>query len=144
MFYNKTLGLFVLNKGIKHMKQKFGNDVKILWQDKIRHFGLPISFTKYSLVQKEGLWTKLIVEKGWLSTSIDEVNVYRIYDVSVFVDLIAKMYKVGNVLLYCDDASHQKITLKNIKNPYQIHRLITDIVEEEKKNRKYFITESQN
>lgn len=34
---------------------KLDKDVEILWQDKIRHFGMPISFTKYILAKKGDL-----------------------------------------------------------------------------------------
>ena len=123
---------------------KLDKDVEILWQDRIRHFGMPISFTKYILARKGDLWIKLFIKKGFLTTQIDEVNFYRIYDLTTYVSLGAKIFRCGTVELYCDDASHQKINLTNIKNPYKVHRLFADLIEQEKKNRRFYISEIQN
>ena len=50
-----------------------------LWHDKKRTlFGLPLSFTKYSLSEE-----RLFIEKGFLNKQEDEVRLYRIMDISL-------------------------------------------------------------
>ena len=56
------------------------NNTKItLWQDKKRPiFGLPLSFTKYTLTNE-----KLVIDSGVLARKQEEVRLYRIVDFSV-------------------------------------------------------------
>ena len=42
----------------------FGMDTKILWKDRKRILGMPISFTRYNIVKKEGSWAKLFITAG--------------------------------------------------------------------------------
>ena len=54
-----------------------------LWTDKKRTiFGLPISFTRYSLTEE-----RLFIETGFLNKIEDEVRLYRIMDISLRVSL---------------------------------------------------------
>mgnify|MGYP000064782610 FL=1 len=50
----------------------------IVWKDRKRTlFGLPWSFTKYSLSDD-----RLFISTGFLSTKEDEVRLYRIMDIT--------------------------------------------------------------
>lgn len=54
-------------------------DLKIIWKDRKRPiFGLPLSFTKYTLLED-----KLLIDTGFLSTKQEEVKLYRIMDVTL-------------------------------------------------------------
>ena len=48
---------------------------RIIWQDKKRILGLPLSFTKYSFSEN-----RLFVEKGFIKSTKDELLMYRILD----------------------------------------------------------------
>lgn len=122
---------------------KFGRNVKILWSDTKRWCGMPITFTKYYLVKKEGEFIKLIMERGFLHTEIEETNAYRIDDVSVYQSLSNKIFGVGNVEVYCKDASTNKIIITRVKDPFQLRSLINDLVEEDRKRRKITQAEIQ-
>lgn len=119
------------------------NDVEVLWKDTKRIFGMPISFTKYALIRKEGQWIKLVEESGFLSTNIEEIMLFRVDDVGVFQSLGGKMFGVGSVDVYCKDASCDVLTLKNIKNPYKVKNLIADLVERDKRERNIRYSEVQ-
>ena len=110
----------------------FDDGVEILWQDKKRIFGLPISFTTYALVCKPGLYTKLVKVSGLLTTRIEEVHCYRVDDISSYQSLTDKMFNVGNINVYCNDASCNILKLEKIKNPLKIKQLINDKVETER------------
>lgn len=116
--------------------KSISNNVNIIWQDTKRIFGMPISFTKYAIIEaKSGEWIKIVEESGVLSTNVEEVMAYRVDDVGVFQSATAKLFGVGNVEIYCKDASTDVLVLKNIKNPYKVKDIITDIVERERRKR---------
>lgn len=110
------------------MDTKFGSNTTILWSDKKRILGMPISFTKYSLVVSDE-WEKIFIKTGVLSTTIDELNLYRIYDIKITQSLGQKMFNVGTISLYSNDATSPIIDLINIKNPYKIRNLLSERIE---------------
>lgn len=123
--------------------RRFGKDVKVLWKDKKRNFGLPLSFTTYSIIEKPGKWIKLFVEKGFLYTHIEETQAYRIDDFSVFESFSNKIFGVGNIKIYCNDASSHYFIIQRVKNPYKVHELIADCVERDRSRRNFRATEMQ-
>ena len=105
----------------------------VIWEDRKRYFGMPISFTKYKIVIQEGMFAKLINQVGLLSTRIEDINLYRVDDLSVHQSLGGKILGVGNVTVYCRDASCDKIVLRNIKDPYKVYQLLIKEVAEDRK-----------
>lgn len=112
--------------------KRFGHDVKIVWTDKKRYFGMPISFTRYSLVEKPNSWIKVFLDTGFLSTSHEEVHAYRIFDISIRQSLFDKMFNVGTILLQCKDISNPNLYLTRVKDPFRVREIIAEIVERER------------
>ena len=110
----------------------FDDSVEILWQDKKRIFGMPISFTSYALVCKPGLYTKLVKVTGLLTTKIEEVHCYRVDDIGCYQSLSDKILNVGTINVYCNDASCDILKLEKIKNPLKVKQMINDKVETER------------
>lgn len=104
-----------------------------VWEDRKRYFGLPLSFTRYKIVTQEGMYAKLINQNGFLSTKIEDINLYRVDDLSVHQSLTNKLFGVGSVTVYVRDATCDKIVLRNIKNPYQVYQLLVKMVAEDRK-----------
>ena len=52
--------------------------MNVLWHDRKRYLGLPISFTKYSVSED-----RLFVKTGLFNLTQDEVKLYRILDLSL-------------------------------------------------------------
>jgi uncharacterized membrane protein YdbT with pleckstrin-like domain len=98
----------------------------LLWSDKKRIFGLPISFTHYKL--EDG---RLHIKKGLFSTHYDELMLYRVFDIKMVETFGQKLFGVGTIILYTNDASSPEKILKieNIKKPLNIKVLISDEVE---------------
>lgn len=103
---------------------------KRLWEDKKRYFGLPISFTQY-YVENDRLYLK----KGFLSTEVNEVLLYRILDVKSSRKLGQKIFGVGTVSIYSADQSNRVITLDNVKDSDKVHKFLSDLVEKERRER---------
>lgn len=101
-----------------------------IWKDRKRYLGLPLSFTKFYI--ENG---RLYIERGLFNTEIDEIILYRILDIKTTRSFGQKMSGVGTITLYSADSANKTIELKNIKKPKDVHRLISDIVEEQRKEK---------
>lgn len=122
-------------------KQIYGEGTNVIWSDKKRYFGLPISFTRYSIVEKEGVWVKLYYDTGFLSTRHEEVMMYRVFDISLHQSLFDRIFGVGSIQLYCKDESMEYFTILKVKNPFQVRDLISDLVEQQRAEKGFRIGE---
>ncbi len=120
---------------------QFGSGTKILWKDRKRWCGLPWSFTRYYLVEKEGSWLKLFSSVGLFSTYSEEVNLYRIYDISVVQTLSNKIWGTGTIVLYCNVNSTEKVYLVRVKDPYKVRAMLAELIEVERAKKGYRIAE---
>ena len=70
-----------------------------LWSDKKRTlFGLPLSFTRYTLTSE-----KLLIKIGFLSTREEEIKLYRILDFTVRKTLFQRIFGVGDIEVHTAD-----------------------------------------
>ncbi len=99
----------------------------ILWQDRKRHFGLPLSFTKYSMSED-----RLFVEKGFLNLEQDEVRLYRILDVQLRRSLGQRIFGVGSIFVSSSDKSLGTFEIRNIKNAANVKEMISVQVEQQR------------
>ena len=122
---------------------KFDKSCEVIWRDRKRHLGLPISFYRYYIVKKEGEWVKFFRHKGFLSAIIDDINVYRCYDVTLFVSFADKIFGTGTIEISSNDAHAPIFHMRHIKNPYKVRDLISNLIEIESKKKNVGITEFQ-
>src|SRR5574344_2414462 len=115
-------------------KQRWGATSVIEWEDKKRYLGMPISLTHYYLVSSED-WTKIFVRTGLLFTREEEINLYRIYDITVTSTLGEKLFGVGTITLYSKDESLPVCSIQHIKNVAKVRNLLAAKIEEEKAKR---------
>lgn len=100
---------------------------EILWKDRKRYFGLPISFTVYSFD-----CNRLYIKKGLIHTTVDELLLYRVLDIKLARRLSQKIFRVGSIILDTADKTHNQITLKNVKDSERVRKAISAIVEKER------------
>lgn len=106
-------------------------DEKILWKDRKRYLGLPISFTVYSLDNN-----RLYLKKGFLNSVTDELLLYRILDVKLSRSLGQKIFGVGTIVLSTADQSNPILTIKNVRNSDRTRKLLSNIVERERNEKR--------
>lgn len=106
---------------------KFNEDSKVLWNDRKRILGMPISFTKYQLGD-----SRLTKKSGLIKTEVDETLLYRVLDVKMTQTLGQKILRVGTVTIYCADKSTPILELKNVKEPDKVRRFLSKLVEEKR------------
>ncbi|MCI6542902.1 MAG: PH domain-containing protein [Firmicutes bacterium] len=122
----------------------FGKGTNIIWKDKKRWCGLPWSFTNYYLVEKKGSWLKLFSFVGWLNVQSEELNLYRVYDMSVQTTLSNRMFGTGTIVLHCNANSQPTVSLTRIKDPYKVRAMLQEYIESERAKRGNRIGEFTN
>ncbi len=101
------------------------------WEDRKRHLGLPLSFTKYRLSDD-----RLFCETGLLNVRADEVLLYRIRDLQVNISLGQRIFGVGTVTVISSDQSMPHLDLQNVKHPREVKEIIHRSVEAAKEKRR--------
>ncbi len=122
------------------MANNWGEGSQVVWKDRKRILGMPISFTRYYLVDDPD-WTKVFVKTGLLFTREEEVNLYRIYDISLTSSLGEKIFGVGTIVLYSKDESTPTLVIRHVKNPTYVRNMLADKIEEEKTKRGFRVAE---
>lgn len=105
--------------------------IEYLWKDRKRYFGLPISFTRYSLSED-----RLFTSVGFLNIKDDEILLYRVRDIDTSRSLWQRIFGVGTVSVMSSDKTMPTLVLKNIKDPVFVKELIHKQVEETKIKRR--------
>lgn len=119
--------------------------MEYLWSDRKRTiFGLPLSFTKYSL-DKE----RLFIERGFLNKREDEVRLYRIMDVSLTRSLGQRIFGVGTIHCCSADKSLRDFDILSVKNAKEVKEQLSTLVEEQREekrviNREYMLDGEEN
>lgn len=99
----------------------------IIWQDRKRYLGLPLSFTVYKFDAN-----RFYEKKGFLNTKEEEILLYRVLDVSLKRSLWQKIFGVGTIVLSTADQSTPILEVKNVKNSDRVRRALSNIVEKER------------
>lgn len=103
---------------------------EILWSDRKRILGMPISFTKYSIDNE-----RLYIKKGFFSTESDEILLYRILDIKTTQSLGQKLFGVGTIRLYSADRTDMNLEIKNVKKAAKLHRYLSDLIESNRRSK---------
>lgn len=98
--------------------------IVIFWSDRKRYFGLPISFTKYSLSAE-----RVFVTKGLIKTTYEQTMLYRVVDVKCSITLWQRFFGVGTVTILSNDKSAPEVVLSNIQNPLHVKEMVHHLVE---------------
>ena len=102
-------------------------DDKILWKDRKRWLGMPLSFTRYEVSED-----RIIVRRGLLNTEVDETLIYRIMDIKLVRSLGQKIFGVGTVTLISTDKSCPELELKNIKQSDHVRKFLSKLIEQQR------------
>ena len=90
-------------------------------------FGLPLTFTTYTLSAK-----KLEIKSGLLTTVTDDTLLYRIMDTTLRRTLIQKIFGWGSIMVASSDTTHPELLIKNIRNASDFKDLLDEQVEKER------------
>ena len=108
------------------------NQNDIIWTDKKRTlFGLPLSFTKYTLTKE-----KLIITVKFLALHEEEIRLYRIMDVTLKQSLFQRIFGVGTIHCCSADTSTPEFDITSVKIPKKVRDILSDAVEQERQQKK--------
>lgn len=108
----------------------------LMWKDRKRFFGIPVTFTRYGLSED-----RLFLSVGLLNVKDEEILLYRIRDISTRRTLWQRLFGVGTIIITSSDKTTPTLYLKNIKNPMNTKELIHQQVEEMKRSRRVRVGE---
>lgn len=116
----------------------------ILWQDRKRiAFGLPWSFTQYTLTRE-----KLLIRTGILNTQEEEVRLYRILDVTLRRSLWERLFGLGTIHCCSADKSSPEFDITWIPDCSRVKDLLSDAVEaqrmEKRVSSREFMTDEED
>ena len=104
---------------------------KILWSDRKRYFGLPISFTKYEISGD-----RLFQTTGFLNLHYEEILLYRVRDLELSRSFGQRIFGVGTIKVSSSDKSNSELYIINVKEPAAVKELIHQQVEDMKIRRR--------
>ena len=110
--------------------------MEIIWNDRKRHLGLPLSFTKYSLSED-----RLFRETGCFTIREEEILLYRISDISLTRSFIQRIFGVGTVCVQSSDKTCPHLDIINVRDPRAVKEIIFQNVEAAKEKRRMRATE---
>ena len=99
-----------------------------VWRDRKRTiFGLPWTFTKYILTDE-----KLLIIKGLIRQTEEEIRLYRILDMSLTRTLFQRIDRVGTIHCCSSDKTASEFNIERIKRPHEVKTLLSDLVEKQR------------
>jgi len=107
-------------------------NLSIIWKDRRRPiFGLPLSFTKYKLTEE-----KLLINTGLFSIKEEEIQLYRIMDVTLKCSFLQRIFNVGTIHCCSGDKTTPEFDIKDVKNPSNVKELLSKNIEIQRDNKR--------
>lgn len=104
------------------IREKDGISMKFIERKRWLFFGLPFTFTKYTV--REDMIT---VQTGFFKTVENDCYMYKVQDVQHSASLVEKLFRLGTVICFTGDTTHPQLLLEHIKNS----RAVKDFILEE-------------
>jgi len=102
-------------------------DEEVLWKDRKRILGLPISFTKYILTP-----TKLYTRKGLLNIREDRIELYRVMDFALKLPFGQRIFGCGTIEIHAKDKTCPTSFCHSIKRARKSMHIIEQAVNKER------------
>lgn len=77
----------------------------------------------------------LTLHSGVLNKKIDDIELYRVKDISLEQPLILRLVGLGNIYLITSDQTNQHVALRGIKNSKELRTQLRELVEAARKER---------
>ena len=106
---------------------------------RVLFFGLPWTLTKYTIGEEI-----INMKAGFLKTVEDDCYMYKVTDVKLETSLWERIFKLGTVVCYTGDTTHQVLKLVHIKNSRAIKDYILEQSEKQRMKRRTLNTQSIN
>ena len=104
---------------------------EVIWSDRKRYFGLPLSFTRYAISDD-----RLFQCTGMLNLNYEEILLYRIRDITLTRSFGERIFGVGTITVVSSDKSRPQLVIECVKDPAQVKELLHRQVEAMKISRR--------
>lgn len=109
---------------------------RVLWTGRPR---IPLSWiaaltTRYKLTNE-----RFIVTHGFVSKRIEEIELYRVNDVSMKMSVIERIFGLGDVRLETTDATTPEPQIHDVQNPERVKDLIRQAARAERQRRRVLL-----
>ncbi|WP_256758044.1 PH domain-containing protein [Cohnella sp. WQ 127256] len=95
----------------------------VLWEGKPFNYGIP-SFTRYQITER-----RVIVERGIFTKKREEIQLYRIRDITLKRNLLERILKFGDITVFSTDTTSPTYTLRNIRGSIEVSDLLGQAAE---------------
>lgn len=109
------------------MDQMLDDKDELIWKDRKRYLGLPLSFTRYSI---KGI--RLFLSIGLFNVEENELLLYRVMDIKYNRTLADRIFGVGTITLFTADKTNSELKILRVKNSQKVRDLISKLVEQER------------
>lgn len=100
----------------------------IVWSDRKRIiFGLPWSFTRYTLTKE-----KLFIQTGIFNLREEEIRLYRIMDVTLRRSFWERLFGLGTIHCCSADRSTPEFDILHIRKSAVTKNMLSDMIEAER------------
>ena len=90
-------------------------DIVYKERKRILFFGLPWTFTKYSITAD-----MITVDRGLFRTEEDDCYMYKVQDVKLTATLIERIFGLGTIICYTGDVTSPQLQMVHIKHAKEI------------------------
>jgi hypothetical protein len=98
---------------------------EVIWKDRKHFMWFPFSFVKYEIKNE-----RLYEQKGFFTTTYDEVLLYKVIDMTLKQSLAQKIFGTGTLYLITRANNTPEVILENIKRPKVVKDMLSELVEE--------------
>ena len=96
-------------------------DVVFSERKRILFFGLPWTFTKYTITPEY-----ITMKQGLLNTTEDDCYMYKVADVKLTTSLMERIFGLGTIICYTGDVTNPELKLIHVKHAKEIKTYLLD------------------
>lgn len=108
-----------------------GGDIAYQEKKRILFFGLPWTFTKYTIGKE-----MVTINTGLLKTEENYCYMYKVQDVKMTTTLMERIFGLATIICYTGDVTHPQIAMVHIKHAKEVKDFILQASEEERQKRR--------
>lgn len=86
---------------------------------------------------------RIVVRTGRLRTSEEDIELYRLKDISVNQTLLQKAQNIGDIKITSTDVSHKEMVLEKVPDPFDLKEKIREAANEMRDKKNISIREEQ-
>lgn len=100
------------------------NEVKFRERKRLLFFGLPWTFTKYTITAD-----LLTVDEGLLKVEENDCYMYKVQDVKLTATLLERIFGLGTITCYTGDVTSKELVMVHIKHAREIKSYLLEASE---------------